>query len=149
MVRYQIETDINRPLDHVTRLFVNRSHLPKWQPGILSNEQLESYPYPKYKLMMAFGKRKMAMIETILRNELPSHFEGTYEMKGIYNRIHNSFEAKGPDNTRWIVESEFRFKGLMSVIAIFMKADLKKQSEVIMSNFKEFAESYKEAGGKR
>lgn len=149
MVRYQIETEINRPLDQVTRLFVNRSLLPKWQPGILSSEQIESYPYPKYKLMMGFGKRKMAMIETILRNELPAHFEGTYEMKGIYNRVHNSFEAKGTDSTRWIVDSEFRFKGLMSVIAIFMKADFKKQSEVIMSNFKKFAESYKETGSRR
>jgi hypothetical protein len=146
MVRYQIETEINKPIDQVTRLFANRANLTKWQPGIVSSEQVESYPYPKYKLMMAFGKRKMAMTETILRNELPAHFEGTYEMKGVFNRVHNSFEAKGPDSTRWIVESEFRFKGLMSVIAFFMKGDFKKQSEVIMRNFKNFVESQKGEG---
>lgn len=141
MVRYQIETEINKPIDQVAKLFANRSLLPKWQPGLLSSEQIESYPVLKYKLMMAFGKRKMVMTETILRNELPKHLEGTYEMKGVHNRIRNSFEATGPGTTRWICESEFRFTGLMSVIALFMRGDFKKQSEVIMRNFKNFVES--------
>lgn len=149
MVRYQVETEINKPIDQVIRVFADRSLLPKWQPGILGSEQIESYPYPKYKLMMTFGKRKMPMIETILRNELPGHFDGTYEMKGIFNRVQNSFEAMGPGTTRWKCTSEFRFSGLMRIIAFFMKGDFKKQSEVIMRNFKKFAETYKETGSRR
>jgi hypothetical protein len=140
MVRFHLETEINKPLEEVTRLFSNRDLLPKWQPGLLSSEQIESYPYPKYKLLLSFGRRKMEMMETIIRNELPGHFEGTYEMKGVFNRNINKFQSAGPHQTRWTCESEFRFTGLMKLIAFFMKSGFREQSRVIMANFKRFAE---------
>ncbi|MDZ4748104.1 MAG: SRPBCC family protein [Saprospiraceae bacterium] len=146
MFRFHLETEINKPLDQVTRLFTNRDLLPKWQPGLLSSEQIENYPFPKYKLLLSFGRRKMVMMETITRHELPFHFEGTYEMKGVFNRMVNTFEASGPQKTRWICESEFRFTGLMKIIAFFMKDGFRDQSRVIMENFKRFAE--KEIGGR-
>ncbi len=93
--------------------------------------------------MLAFGRRKMVMTETIIRNELPGYFEGTYEMKGVYNRICNTFESPAPGTTRWICANEFRFSGLMRLIAAFMKGSFKKQSEMIMGNFKRFAEASK------
>ena len=141
MLRFQLETEIHKPLDHVIKLFTNRALLHKWQPGLLSSEQMESYPYPRYKLKFNFGRRKMEMTETILRNELPAHFEGTYEMKGVFNRINNSFEAKGPGTTKWTCITEFRFSGLMKIISIFMKDGFRQQSTVIMNNFKNFAEN--------
>lgn len=140
MVRFHLETEINKPLEEVTRLFSNRDLLPKWQPGLLSSEQIESYPYPKYKLLLSFGRRKMEMMETIIRNELPGHFEGTYEMKGVFNRNINKFESSGSQKTRWTCESEFRFTGLMKLIAFFMRDGFREQSRVIMGNFKRFAE---------
>ena len=140
MVRFRLETEINKPLEDVTRLFSNRDLLPKWQPGLLSSEQIESYPYPKYKLLLSFGRRKMMMMETITRSELPFHFEGTYEMKGVFNRNVNRFESSGPQKTRWVCESEFRFSGLMKLIAFFMRSGFREQSRVIMANFKKYAE---------
>lgn len=140
MVRFHLETEINKPLEEVTRLFGNRDLLSKWQPGLLSSEQIESYPYPKYKLLLSFGRRKMVMMETITRNELPVHFEGTYEMKGVFNRNINTFEQAGVQKTRWVCESEFRFSGLMKFIAFFMRDGFREQSRVIMANFKKFAE---------
>jgi len=141
MLRYQTEIIIQKPIGEVTRLFANRAYLSKWQPGLLSNEQVESYPLPKYKLMLAFGRRKMVMTETIIRNELPGYFEGTYEMKGVYNRICNTFESTDAGTTRWICANEFRFSGLMRLIAAFMPGSFRKQSEMIMGNFKRFAEA--------
>lgn len=140
MVRFHLETEINKPLEEVTRLFSNRDLLPKWQPGLLSSEQIESYPFPKYKLLLSFGRRKMVMMETITRNELPLRLEGTYEMKGVFNRNINTFEPAGPRKTRWVCESEFRFSGLMKVIAFFMRDGFREQSRVIMTNFKKYAE---------
>ena len=141
MLQFRQETVIHKPLNEVIRLFANRDHLAKWQPGLLSIETLETTPHPKYKLQFQFGRRKMFMTETILRNELPKHFEGTYEMKGVFNRIHNSFESTSSGDTRWICDTEFRFKGIMRIIAVFMKDDFRKQSEIIMSNFKKFVET--------
>ena len=140
MFRYRIETEINRPIDEVTRIFADRSQLTKWQPGIVSSELINENPHPKYKLLFQFGRRKMYMTETIVRNELPHHLEGTYEMKGIFNRIHNSFESLGPGTTKWIYDSEFRFRGIISLVAIFMRNDFYRQSQIIASNFKKYVE---------
>jgi len=140
MLRFRLETEIQKPLDQVIKLFSDRNLLTKWQPGLISSEQVENFPHKKYILRFNFGRRKMEMTETILRNELPAHFEGTYVMKGVVNRIHNSFEAKSPGITEWTCITEFRFSGLMKVISLFMKDGFKQQSEVIMKNFKSFAE---------
>ena len=140
MISYRLEIMIHKPLDEVIHTFSNREKIAKWQPGLLSSELLESHPYPKYKLLYQFGRRKMEMTETITRNELPMHFDGTYRMKGVFNSVRNSFEKTGPSSTRWVSEVEFRFTGLMKVIAWFMKDDFKKQSTMIMSNFKKYVE---------
>ncbi len=140
MLTYRQEIVINKPLDEVIRVFSNRDKIALWQPGLLSSELVESHPYPKYKLLFQFGRRKMEMTETILRDELPLHFDGTYKMKGVFNSVRNSFEKVSPSSTRWVSDVEFRFSGLMRIIAFFMKDDFKKQSEIIMSNFKRFVE---------
>jgi len=141
MLRYQREILINKPIDQVIKVFGNRDLLFKWQPGLLSSEQVESYPYPKYKLLLAFGRRKIVMTETIVRNQLPMHFDGTYEMKGIFNRNNNTFTSEGPNVTLWTCDAEFRFSGVMKIVAFFMKAGFKKQSAMIMRNFKGYVES--------
>lgn len=141
MLTYRLEIVINKPLDEVIRVFGNRDKLALWQPGLLSSELVESHPYPKYKLLFQFGRRKMEMTETILRDELPLHFDGTYKMKGVFNSVRNRFEKVSPSSTRWVSDVEFRFSGLMRIIAFFMKDDFKKQSEIIMSNFKRYVES--------
>ena len=143
MLTYRQEIVINKPIDEVIRVFSNRDKIALWQPGLLSSELVESHPYPKYKLLFQFGRRKMEMTETILRDELPLHFDGTYKMKGVFNSVRNTFEKAGPSSTRWVSDVEFKFTGLMRIIAFFMKDDFRKQSEIIMSNFKRFVESGK------
>lgn len=141
MIKYQLTITINKPLKEVTALFANRKYLPQWQPGLLSSDQIESFPHPKYKLKFLFGRRTMIMTETILRHQLPKHFDGTYEMKGMLNRLENSFEETAPNVTKWSCDCMFTFSGRMRFIAFFMKANFKKQSMILMNNFKRFAEA--------
>jgi hypothetical protein len=138
-----LETEINRPLEVVIKLFANREHLPKWQPGLVSSEFMESKPYLKYRLRFQLGRRKMAIMETITRNELPDHFDGSYELKGMRSDVQNSFMSSGLNRTRWVCDTEYHFKGIMALIAPFMKENFRKQSMILMSNFKGFAESQK------
>lgn len=140
MLTYRLEIVIDKPLDEVITAFRNREIIPLWQPGLLSSELIESHPHPTYKLMFQFGRRKMQMTETIIRDALPAHFDGTYKMKGVFNTIRNSFSKEGHSSTRWVSEVEFRFSGLMKVIAFFMKDDFRKQSMMLMANFKKFVE---------
>jgi len=141
---FHLETEIHRPLDAVIKLFANREHLPKWQPGLMSSEFMESRPHLKYRLRFQLGRRKMAIMETITRNELPQHFDGYYEMKGMKNEVQNSFSSSGLNRTRWTCVTTYQFKGIMALIAPFMKKNFLEQSTILMSNFKGFAESQKQ-----
>ena len=140
---FHLETEIDRPLEAVIRLFANREHMPKWQPGLVSSEFMESKPYLKYRLRFELGRRKMSMMETITRNELPRHFDGFYEMKGMRTEVQNSFTSIGLNRTQWTSDVEYRFKGIMALIAPFMKENFRKQSVILMKNFKGFCEHYK------
>ena len=140
MLTYRQEIVINKPLEEVIRTFSNRDKIALWQPGLLSSELVESHPNRKYKLLFQFGRRKMEMTEIIVRDELPAHFDGTYEMKGVFNTVRNSFEKVDSSSTRWVSDVEFKFTGLMKIIAFFMKDDFRKQSDIIMSNFKRYVE---------
>ena len=140
-LKHKFEIEINRPLDQVIKLFRNRENLPKWQHGLLSEESLPSKDdYPTYQLTFQLGRRRMKMTETIIRDALPAHYDVRYKMKGVKHSIQNSFFAMGDDKTKWISEVEYRFSGLMNLIARFMKSGFEQQSRALMYSFKTFAE---------
>jgi hypothetical protein len=139
-MQYRLETEIHKPLHDVVRLFTDRSQYPKWQPGLVSMDPVPNTPNPTYQLLMQFGRRKMKMKEVILENNLPASYTVHYTTKGVENHVHITFETISPTRTRYISHEEFRFKGLMNLVARFMQDGFKKQSEIIMHNFKRYAE---------
>jgi Polyketide cyclase / dehydrase and lipid transport len=142
-VIFTCETIVNRPLADVIRLFDDPENLKKWMPELESFEHLSGtpgQPGAKSKLVYKMGKGTCDMIETITVRDLPREFTGTYETKGVYNVVKNSFEDMG-NSTRWFCENEFRFSGFMKVIAFFFKGMFRKQSRKFLDNFKAFAES--------
>jgi hypothetical protein len=140
-MKFKFTITIQKPIKEVTHLFANRAMLSQWQPDLLNSQQIENYPFPKYTHQLALGRRKILLTESILRNELPAHFDTNFKLKGMSNKVCNSFKAIGTDTTQWDCTSEYTFRGIMKLISFFMKENLKKQSELLMSNFKRFAES--------
>ncbi len=142
-MKYTCELVVNLPRQRMIELFDNPDHMYKWQPGLVSFEHTSGeagQPGAKSKLLYDMNGRKMEMVETILTRNLPDEFYGTYEAKGVYNIIENHFSEDGPDRTRWVMETEFRFSGLMKVMAFFMGGVFRKQSMTHMNDFKKFAE---------
>jgi hypothetical protein len=142
-MKYTCELVVNLPRQRMIELFDNPDHMYKWQPGLVSFEHTSGeagQPGAKSKLLYDMNGRKMEMVETILTRNLPDEFSGTYEAKGVYNIIENHFSEDGPDRTRWVMETEFRFSGLMKVMAFFMGGVFRKQSMTHMNDFKKFAE---------
>lgn len=87
------------------------------------------------------GKRDFPMFETITAYNPPETFAATYEAEGVVNLISNRFTETADGKTRWLLESQFTFRGLMmKVIAFFMPATFRKQTLTFMQRFKEFAE---------
>jgi carbon monoxide dehydrogenase subunit G len=142
-MKYITEIIIEVPIDKVIELFDNPENMKEWQPGLISFETYEGEagkPGAKSRLIYQMGKRTVEMIETIEVRKLPQEFSGTYEVKNVWNRVRNFFEAMDGQKTKYITEHEFRFSGFMKLMAFFMPMAFKKQSLKYMKLFKEFAE---------
>jgi len=138
---HSFEIAINAPLKMVTELYSNHDLLPKWQGGLVRVETLPSKNgLPSYSLTYQTGRRKFKITETIIRNELPRHYDVQYKLKGLTQIMKNSFSATDVNSTKWNSEVEFQFRGLMSLIARFMKTGFEQQTLGVMQSFKRFAE---------
>ncbi len=143
-MKYEIEVTINLPRQRVIELFDSSENLTKWQPGLKSFEHLSGEPGragAKSRLVFVENGRRIEMIETITSRNFPDEFSGTYEAPGVMNWVVNRFYEDGPNSTRWVAEQEFKFSGLMAVMALFMRGAFPKQTRKFMELFKAFAES--------
>lgn len=140
MLKYNLEIEIEKPLADVVGMFTNRSLLPRWQPGLVSDEiQMDKEGRKAYKLTYQVGRRKLFMSETIILENI-HQYHATYKLKGVVNHVQHQFEAIDVHRTRWRSYQEFGFKGLMKLISLFMRSGFENQSRMIMNNFKQFAE---------
>ncbi len=143
-MRYEMEIVINLPRDRVIELFDSFENLKKWQEGLVSYEHLSGEsgkPGAKTRLVYDMGRRRMEMIETILTRDLPDEFSGTYDAPGVHNIVRNYFHDQG-DTTRWVLDSDFQFRGYMRIMSIFMPNSMfRNQTRKSMESFKNFAES--------
>ena len=143
-MKYECELTVDLPRERVIELFDNPENLPKWQPTLQSFEHLSGeagQPGAQSRLIYDENGRRIEMIETVTERNLPDSFSGTYETKGVKNWISNRFYEDGPEKTRWLLETEFKFSGIMAVASLFMRGAFRKQSLEFMRNFKEFAEN--------
>ena len=141
-MKYILDIEINLTRDKVIELFDNPDNLKHWQPGFISYEHISgdygkpgSNTHLKYKM----GRREVEMIETITVRNLPEEFSGTFEAKGVWNQVKNTF-TENNGTTTWTVENEFKLKGFMKLMGAVMPGAFKKQSFKYMKLFKEFAE---------
>jgi uncharacterized membrane protein len=144
-MNYKAEVTIDLPRDRVIGLFDSSENLNKWQPGLQSFEHIDGepgQPGAKSRMFYELDGRQVEMIETIEKRELPDEFSGTYEASGVWNWISNRFYEEGRDKTRWEIETEFKFSGLMRILSFFMRGNFPKQTIENMENFKKFAENH-------
>ena len=135
---------IDLPRDKVVALFDDPDNLAKWQRGLLSFEPLSGQPGQvgaKSRLVFQMGKRRMEMIETITRRDLPDAFDGIYDIEGVHNIVENRFSELGPDKTLWESHNVFEMKSLMmKAMALLAPGMFRKQSQKYAEDFKAFAE---------
>ena len=144
-MRYQLELDIDQPRERVIELFLDSENLYKWQQGLVSFEHLDGQEArqvgAKSKQVHKMGRHEVEMIETITAHNYPDEFSATYEADGVWNLIENRFIDVDGSKTKWVLDSEFKCKGIMRLMAFFMPGMFKKQTFTFMQMFKEFAEN--------
>ena len=142
-MKYTTQIIINLPRKRVIELFDSMDNMYKWQPGLKNHEFVEGAPGEagsKTRLVYDSRKGELAMLETIIKKNLPEEFHATYEARGVYNEMVNYFSEEGPDKTIWKTYSVFKFRGVMAIMARFMSLAFKKQTMVSMEQFKQFCE---------
>lgn len=142
-MKYSCEIVIHQSRDKIVALFSNPENMKYWQKGLKSKELLSGEAGKqgaKTRLCYELGKRKVAMVETVMVVNPPEEFHSYYETKGVLNLQKNYFKEEG-DSTRWISSSEYQCSGFIKIISFFWGEKIfKKQSEAYMEDFKAFAE---------
>jgi uncharacterized membrane protein len=144
-MRFRLETLIDKPRAEVWKIFNNPENMPKWQPSLTNFEILSGMPGQVgaiSKLTYKEGEREFTLIEKITQMHEPSSLEGIYENNFADNIVQNRFVEAGETQTRWVVETEFKFKTLlMKVMGNVLKKNYVKRTQRDMQRFKEMAEA--------
>ena len=111
--------------------------------SLVSMEVLEGEPGKvgtKTRLVHKMGKREVVMLETISHRENPALLIATYEADGVWNQAVNRFEEED-GKTRWVMETEFKCKGIMWLMTTLMPGMFRKQTQKTMEAFQAFMEN--------
>lgn len=143
-MRYTLEMELPLLREKVVALFADPANFPEWQDSLVSYEPASGVPGQEgatAKMVHNFGSRRVEMKEIIESNNLPDELTVVYEAKGAWNRVVYRFVEKGPGETLWIFDTEFRCSGILRVMAFLMPGMFKKASLKDMRRFKNFVQS--------
>ena len=126
-------------------LWMDESQFAEWQDGFQSKTWIEGKPNEigsKSDIVLAQGKRRMELRETILDNNLPEHIEGRYDHIHMTNTQKITFEAMSSDSTLLTSDVEYTaFHSFMpKLMAKLFPGMFKKQSQKWLDQFRELAE---------
>lgn len=152
-MKYTVSIEIALPRERVVQLLADSALVPRWVRGVVVHEPLNGLHGQvgtRSRVVMRTGQQEMEAIETITRREpadlhgIPGdsvvHFEREIVAKGMWNAARERFTETGPETTLWVSENEYRFSGLLRLLAPLMRGVLRKQSQQHMQDFKAFAE---------
>ncbi len=144
-MKFNCSVVINRSVNEVVSLFENPDHLGEYQEGFIKKElvsgtagMVDAVSLMYYKT----GNREMEIEETVLVNNLPDEFLGSYYHKHMDNTMRVTFSDLGNNQTEYYTEIEYtEFRGLMPrMLALLFPGMFKKQVQKWLDNFKAFAE---------
>lgn len=152
-MKYTITIEIGLPRQRVIELLADPAHRPKWLRGLVSHEAIygvDGQVGTESRVVFHSGKQTMECTETITRREptnlhdVPSdrgiHYEREIVAKGMWNAAREQLTEAAPESTLWISENEYRFTGLMRLVAPLIRGSFIQQSRQHMKDFKAFAE---------
>ena len=138
----EITIGANREL--VWREFDNPDNLPKWQPSLKKfthKSGTPGEPGSVAELVYDENGRDVVMTETMTEKRRPDLMAGSYESAWSKAIIVNHFAAINDNQTHWIIYANHQFKGLMQIMAIFVRKSICGRTDEWMQRFKLLVES--------
>lgn len=143
-MKFICEVNIATNRDRVIELFEDPNNLDKWQDGFQGKELLEGEPGQvgsKSKMFYAMGKNRIELYETILSNDLPNSFSGSYVSSHTKNTMTHHFSSNPDGGTHYLAEVEYTWLAWpLKIMTFFKPKILQLQAQKWMENFKVYAE---------
>lgn len=144
-MRFEVITEIAAPRDEVWRQFDDPERMKVWQPTLQSFEPLSGTPgQPGAVSRLTYQEdgRTIVLTETILERRQPEFFSGTYDSGMAINKVANRLEAVDATRTRWVMDAEFEFRGLLGkIMGFFFKGMIRKRLRADCDRFKAMVEA--------
>ncbi|MBT8103561.1 MAG: SRPBCC family protein [Gammaproteobacteria bacterium] len=143
-MKHKTEIIIDADRTTVWRMFDDPDNMTKWQPTLLSfthKSGTPGQPDAISELVYEEKGRKMVMIETVTARRELDFLGGTYESKWGTVVIFNNFEDTDDGKTRWIVNTNYNFRGFMKFMAFFMRKSIRKRTDTDLNRFKLMVET--------
>lgn len=144
-MNYTLSVDIMAPIEKVATLLSDHEKMHLWMTDMTGYEPISGKPRhvgAKTRLKISAPGIK-EIIETILKVDFPKQFTTYYEVSSGDFTADSKLEALGENKTRYTLNHEFHFKGLLKLTAGLMKPAFVKHSETLLLNFKKLAERRK------
>ena len=152
-MRVTVSIEIALPLERVAQLLADPAHLPMWLRGLVLHEPIRGRHGEvgtESRVVLQTGQQTMEGTETVTRREpadlhaIPRgsvvRFEREIVAEGMWSAARERLSEAGPGTTLWASENEYRFSGLMRLVAPLMRGAFRKQSLRHMQDFQAFAE---------
>ena len=152
-MKYTVAIEVDLPRERVIQLLADPVHLPRWLRGLVVHEPLSGahgQVGTRSRVVLRSGQQEMEGTETITRREpadlrgIPRdavvRFEREIIAGGMWNAARERLTEAAPETTLWESENEYRFSGVMRLLAPLMSGAFRKQSLQHMQDFKAFAE---------
>ena len=143
-MKHKTEILIDSDLDTVWRMFDDPANMTKWQPTLKSFTHRSGTPGQEdaiSELVYEENGRDVVMTETITARREGSFLGGTYDSKWGTVIIFNHFEETDDGKIRWTSNMNYSFKGLMKIMAFFMRRSICNRSDRDMNRFKLLVET--------
>lgn len=129
MAGFERSEHIARPHPQVWNFFVDHANAPKWNPDIVSLEQITDGPVgvgTKFRETRRIGKKKHTVTLEITDFEEGRKYAGTVDAAGIRGTYTYRFEPRG-DETEVNLVAEIEGRGLAKLMVPLVKRSMIKQ----------------------
>lgn len=143
-MKFTLALTINKNRQSVWKAFDNPKNMKRWMPTLESFEPQSGAAGQigaVSKLTFVEDGRTFTFLETITTRNEPNEFVGTYVANGVVNTLGNRFVEVNPHQTRWTMDAEYKFKGIMGLVAPLMRPAIVKRTRLDMERFKSMVET--------
>ena len=149
-MKLRFEQVIDADIATVWAAFDNVDNMKRWQQHHESYTHISGEPgQPGSVAELVFNEkgRTVLLKETVTERREPDFLAGTYESPHGTTHIVNHFEPVGDNSTRWTSWCNFRFKGFMKFMSLFIAGAIRRRTEGDMERFKLMVETDQAGAG--